>query len=95
MATLNYQEYTTKKNAFFEKHKYDFRVSTSPMDVYGRYCKDYIFEDGASWHEVVSPTFESATTEIKKVKINVEVKMLRTEFYNTDDATSNCYYEKF
>ena len=95
MATLNYQEYTTKKDAFFKKHKNDFRINTSSMDEYGRYHKDYIFEDGAVWYEDMMPTFEQATVEIKKVNVKVEVKMLRTEFYNTDDATSNYYYEKF
>lgn len=95
MATVNYKEYTQQKDAFFKKHNYDFRIETSSMDEYGRYHKDYIFDDGAVWHEDMCPTFEEATVEIKKVNVKVEVKMLRTEFYNTDNATSNYYYEKF
>ena len=95
MATVNYQEYTTLKDAFFKKHNYDFRIEISPMDEYGHYHKDYVFDDCAVWYEDMCPTFEQATVEIKKVNVNVEVKMLRTEFYSTDDATSHYYYEKF
>lgn len=28
-------------------------------------------------------------------KVNVKVKMFRTEFWNTDDASSKYYYERF
>ena len=39
--------------------------------------------------------YETAEVEIKFVKVKVEVKMLRTEFWNTDNASSKFYFEKF
>ena len=95
MAVVSYKRYSDEKDQFFRSHKNDFRIETSTMDEYGRYYKDYLFEDGAIWHEDMSPVFESATVEIKMVKVSVEVKMMRVEYYNTDDSTSRYYYEKW
>lgn len=93
--TVTYKEYSEAKHNFFEKHNFDFTTTTSSMDEYGRYYKDYLFEDGAQWHEDMSPEWVKETVEIKKCKVVVEVKMFRVEFYNTDDASSHYYYEKF
>lgn len=93
--TVNYNTYNEEKKAFFKKHHNDFRCDTSSMDEYGRYWKTYTFEDGAQWCEAMSPEYVSQEVEIKMCKVNVEVKMLRTEFWNTDDASSRYYYEKF
>lgn len=65
------------------------------MDEYGRYYKLYNFEDGAIWFENMCPIFESFKVEVKKLEIEVEVKLLRTEFYSTEDSKSKFYYEKF
>ena len=73
MAVVSYKRYSGEKDQFFRSHKNDFRIETSMMDEYGRYHKDYLFEDGAIWHEDMSPVFESATVEIKMVKVSVEV----------------------
>ena len=93
--TVNYQQYSADKKAFFKQHKNDFECVTSPMDAYGRYYKVYSFADGAQWFENMSPTYEIGTAMVKCVEVKVEVKMFRTEYYNTDDATSKYYYEKF
>ena len=92
--TVNYKIYLEDKKKFFEKHKYNFKTETSPMDEYGRYHKTYNFEDGAQWMETMSPQYVTETIEIKFVKMNVEVKLLRTEYWNTE-AGSKYYYEKF
>ena len=76
---VTYKEYMEDKQAFFQKHDYIFSEHTSPMDEYGRYYRAYTFEDGAQWFESMS----------------FEVKMFRTEYWNTEDATSKFYYEKF
>ena len=95
MTISNYDEYMADKKAFFNKYNNDFEVQTSQMDSYGSYSKTYIFSDNAIWYEVMTPTYEQATVEIKKVMVKVEVKMLRTEYFSTDDAHSKYYYEKF
>lgn len=92
--TVNYKQYEQEKRAFFEKHKYDYRVETSQMDEYGRYQKTYMFEDGATWYELMSPTTEHVEVEVRLVSVTVEVKMLRTEYWSTE-TKSKYYYEKF
>lgn len=92
--TVTYREYTEDKRAFFTKHNHDFHTSTSPMDEYGRYSKTYSFADGAQWLEVMSPEYIEQIIEVKMAKVKVEVKMFRTEYWNTE-AGSKYYYEQF
>ena len=91
---VNYEEYTEAKRSFFEKHNYDFETSTSIMDQYGNYNKVYSFQDGAQWFEDMGPEYVKQEIEVKRAKVTVEVKMFRTEFWNTE-AGSKYYYEKF
>ncbi len=92
---VNYNTYNKEKKAFFKKHHNNFICDTSSMDEYGRYRKIYTFEDGAQWYEEMSPEYVSQEIEVKMCKMNIEVKMFRTEFWNTDDASSKYYYEKY
>ena len=92
--TVCYKQYTEDKKLFFEKHNYNYTLDTSSMDEFGRYTKTYMFEDGSVWYEVMSPTLESTEVEIRFVKIKVEVKMLRTEYWSSE-SSSKFYYEKF
>lgn len=92
--TVTYKEYELDKKNFFEKHHYDYRVETSPMDEYGRYSKTYCFEDGATWYEVMSPEYVTTEVEVKKVIVKVEVKMFKTEYWSSEKG-SRFYYEKF
>lgn len=94
MTTVSYKQYNGEKKSFFEKHEHDFKCDTSSMDEYGRYWKTYVFADGAVWYEAMCPTYESTEVEIKMVKVTVEIKMLRTEFWSTESG-SKYYYEKF
>lgn len=92
--TVSYTEYKEDREKFFKKHNNDFDVYTSSLDEYDSYHKEYIFKDGAVWHEAMRPTYESKEIEIKKCKINIEVKMLRTEYWSTE-TYSKFYYEKY
>ena len=88
------------KLAFIRKHdKGDWHVDTSPMDEYGRYVKTYVFSDGAQLTEVNEPHYETALVEyeVRGVKFSETktVKLFRTECWNTDDAKSVVWYEKF
>ena len=89
------QEYRRIKDRFFAKHKHDFKTTTGPMDSYGRWYKDYTFADGANWHEDYYPTWETGIAIVHDVEVPVDVKMLRTEYYSTDDAESRYIYEQF
>ena len=94
---MTYIEY---KHNFIKKHnKADWAVHTSPMDEYGQYVKNYIFTDGATLTEVNRPVFENieVETEVKGIKITIRetVKLMETEAWNTDDAKSVKFYERW
>ena len=94
---MTYIEY---KNAFIKKHsKADWSVHTSPMDEYGQYVKNYIFTDGATLTEINRPVWETVEveTEVKGVKVVIkqDVKLFETEAWNTDDAKSVKFYERW
>ena len=98
--TVNYETYTAQKQAFIKKYnKFDWRVETSPMDEYGVYYKTYLFENGKIWYERMSPVYRKTTVEFEceglKFKQEVEVKLFETEFWDSDNATSRKYYEKY
>ena len=92
--TVNYDRYVADKKAFLNRHP-DWKVDTSSMDEYGRYYKNYICDDGAIFTEEMYPTYETGEAEIRGVKVKVEVPMMRIEYYSTDDANSNYYYERW
>lgn len=92
--TTTYTDYKTEKERFFKKHNNNFDTYTSSLDEYDFYHKEYIFRDGAEWHEVMGLTYELKEIEIKGCKLSVEVKMLRIEFWSTE-TYSKFYYEKY
>lgn len=95
LTTATAQEYFDEKKAFFKKHHNDFTVDTSSMDEYDRWYKDYIFSDGAQWHECYSPVYEDGVALVKGVEIQIKgIKLLRTEYYSTE-AGSRYTYEKY
>lgn len=99
--TVGYKEYHDAKTAFLNKHskKSDWKCETSPMDQYGVYYKTYMFEHGAIWYERMAPVWRKAEAEVEvegiKIKIEQDVKLFETEFWNSDNAASRKYYEKF
>lgn len=95
MKVVDYKEYSSNKQAFLERHNYEYRIETSSMNEYGVYHKEYICDDGAIFYEVMGPVYEKVTTEVHKVTITVDVKLFRTEYYSSDDAESKYYYERF
>ena len=97
---MTYETYLDYKRAFIEKHKKaDWTVETSPMKADGTYYKTYTFSDGAQLIEVNRPVWETAEAEVEvkgiKVKISEKVKLFETEAWNTDNAVSVRFYEKW
>ena len=90
----NYDTFWREKKDFCQNHDSDYTVCTSPMDEYGRWHKTYLFTDGAVWSELMTPEFETAYTEVHGVRVEVEVKMLKTEYWSTEQG-SKYYWEKF
>ena len=95
-----YKTYAEYKKAFIQKHnKADWTVDTSAMRQDGTYVKTYIFTDGAVLTEVNRPVWETveAEVEVKGVKVTLkqDIKLFETEAWNTDNAMSVKFYEKF
>jgi len=91
---MTHSEY---KRAFIQAHsKSDWVVQTSPMEN-DTYVKNYIFEDGAVMTEVNRPVYFKAKAVIEELGIEAptEIKLLETECWNTDDATSYKFYERW
>lgn len=94
LTILTASEYEKRKFEFLKRHG-NWEVETSPMDEYGMYYKWYHCEDGALFHEIMRPVFKKAEVEICKVKVEVEVKFLETEAWDSDVSQSVYYYERF
>lgn len=97
---MKYNTYLDYKRAFIQKHsKADWTVDTSSIDEYGKYCKTYTFTDGAQLIEVNRPVYETVEieTEVKGVKVTLKevVKLFETEAWNTDNANSVKFYERY
>lgn len=93
--TFDYESYTDAKQKFFKRHDNSFRAQTSQMDEQGIWHKEYIFDDDAVWYETYTPVVEQANASIHGMSFKVDVKLLRTEFWCTDDSKSNYYYERW
>lgn len=90
----SYKEYFDYKLDFLNKHG-DWSVETSPMNEYGEWHKAYICTDEATFYENMRPVYKDAEVVVCGVTIPVKVKLLETEMYNSDDAGSVYYYEKY
>lgn len=96
MITVSYRDYSTDLANFIKKHskKCDYQVYTSPFEN-GQYHKDYWFEDGAMFTEINEMDYEEAVeVTVHGISTVVYVKMIRHEYWSTDDATSKYWYEK-
>lgn len=99
MKVVSYKQYNEQKTLFFNKHDYDFTIHTSGMDCYGTYHKEYVFEDGAIWYEVVSLAQEEVKLEGVSTITNTKVfgtKLVeynKIEFWSSDNSISQYWYE--
>ena len=89
------KEYFDERAQFFALHKYDYNMTTSPMDEYGRYFKTYAFSDGAYWYESMGPEWDQVTVEVKRTKVKVDVKLFKTDYWNSKGLATHVCYEKF
>lgn len=92
MNIVTYNEYEEMKKKFFCKHNNDFQCDTQGNSA-EYYHKSYVFEDGAVWHEVMQKIYKNAEADVYGFKIPVEVELMQTEFWSSDDAESRYYFE--
>lgn len=91
--TVDYKTYAFSRREFFAKHGGLNNTATSPMYEDGRYTKTYTCEDGAQWTEIMFHCVKQVKASVELCDVVVPVEMQGIEFWNTDDAKSNFYYE--
>ena len=95
MSIVTSKEYQKDKSAFFKKHEYaDWNVETSPMVDNGLYFKNYNFSDGAMWCERMELKNFVKEVEVKKVTVDVVVKLQEIEYWSTE-SPSKLFYEQY
>ena len=92
MNIVTYNEYEEMKKKFFCKHNNDFQCDTRGNSA-EYYRKTYVFGDGAIWYEVMMKIYTGAEAEVHGIKILVEVELMQTEFWSSDDSESRYYFE--
>ena len=93
MTILTMKEYYTVVSKFVNNHEVA-KVETSPM-INNTWYKNYLCEDGAAGTEVNRVVYEKVDVEVKGLKIQVEVKLLETEWFDTDSGKSVYMYAKY
>ena len=89
---VTYKEYENDRQEFFAKHHNDFNCITKGNSA-EYYTKTYGFSDGAVWYEVMQKMTVEETIEVFKCKVKVDADLLSTEYWSTDNSTSNFVYE--
>lgn len=95
--TVNYAEYQNDLNKFIKKHskKSELHVWTSSL-TNGQYHKEYLFEDGTGFYEINNMNYkEDVEVELHGITIRTTVKMVKHEYYSTDESGSKIWYEKY
>ena len=87
------------KKYYFSKHsKSDWSVHTSVLENES-YRKVYNFADGFQLYEVFRPIYEMVETEVTvkgiTIPVKTTVKLAETECWNSEDAVSVYFYEKW
>lgn len=82
------------KKEFLSKHHNEFKVTTQPM-MNDSYVKLYECDDGATLYEVNSPSYEKAVASVHGIEVEVEIKLLKTELWNTDNSESVFFWSKY
>lgn len=92
--TYNYNDYTTDFTRFCKEHGCLDTVHTSSMENNG-YHKEYIFKDGAIFHEICQKVVEKVEVIVHNVLVPATVTLFRTDWFSSDDFRSKFYYETF
>ncbi|MBO7715933.1 MAG: hypothetical protein J6S85_20380 [Methanobrevibacter sp.] len=93
MKILSMKEYYEELSKFVNKHEVS-RIVTSPF-TNNEWYKDYLCEDGAVGKEINRVVYEQVEVEVKGLVCKVEVKLLETEWFDTDNGTSIYMYQRY
>ena len=93
MKIVKSREYYNTVSQFVNKHEVA-KVITTPFNE-NSWTKHYLCEDGAEGTEVNRVVYEKRTIEVKGLEVDVEIKLLETEWFDTDNGSSIYMYEKY
>jgi len=93
MKIIKMKEYYELLQKFVNNHEVA-NVETSSM-INGEWNKKYFCEDGAFGTEINRVIYEQVEVEVKGLKIKVDVKLLETEWFDTDNGASIYMYQKY
>lgn len=93
MKIVSMKEYYEAVSKFVNKHEVA-KVETSPM-TNNQWYKDYLCDDGATGKEINRVVYEQVEVEVKGLKVKVEIKLLETEWFDTDNGTSIYMYQAY
>ncbi len=98
MNTVTYKDYNNDLIKFCQKHsKHELRVYTSPF-IDNQYIKSWYYSDGSEFHEVNQNVTEVVTVpvEIHGIKLDktFEIKLVKHEYWSSDNSVSKYWYEK-
>lgn len=95
MKIVSMKEYYEVQSKFVSKHEHEIsKVERSPFTD-NQWHKTYLCEDGALGTEINRIVYEQVEVEVKGLKVKVEVKLLETEWFDTDNGTSTFMYQKY
>lgn len=95
MKLMTVDDYVNQKIRFFNEHHGDLiQTNESPLDEYGYHHKTYVFSDNAVWYEMCGPSYEEAEMKVKNLRYRVNVKLLRIEYWTTNDPESYICYKR-
>lgn len=95
MKLVTVEDYVNRKIQFFSNHhEVPVRANESPLDEYGYQHKTYVFGDNTAWYEMCGPSYEEAEVKVKNLKYRVNVKLLRIEYWSTDDPEPYVCYKR-
>lgn len=93
MEIVKAKQYYERLSAFINKHEIA-KVETSSFQN-GQWHKDYLCEDGSFGKEINRVVYEKARVEVKGLMVTVEIKLLETEWFDTDTGKSIYMYERY
>lgn len=90
---ITMKQYSDSKAAFYRKHS-DERGYREFSELEGeRNYKEVYFPDCHVWHEVTEPVIETVEVEVHGIKVKTQVKLYRTEIWDTENSASRYLYE--
>lgn len=75
---------------FFDKHGNDYEERNSCEDT-DEFYRIFFFKDGSCWCEKYTDVYEKGNTEIHGIKIEVDVKLQKVEYWSTESKIKYFY----